>query len=54
MFLIQKKENRCMIKMSDLRVCTNCSNVYSKQGGMTMENNCPLCGSDNDEKILNK
>ena len=40
--------------MSDLRVCANCSNVYSRQGGMTLENNCPHCGSGNCEKISKK
>ncbi len=40
-----------MAKISDLRVCTNCSNVFSKQGGMTMNNNCPHCGSENNEEI---
>jgi predicted nucleic acid-binding Zn-ribbon protein len=42
-----------MVKMSDLRVCTNCSNVFSRQGGMTIRHNCPHCGSENNEKVSN-
>ena len=42
-----------MVKVSDLRVCTNCSNVFSRQGGMTIRHNCPHCGSENNEDVSN-
>jgi rRNA maturation endonuclease Nob1 len=40
-----------MVKLSDLRVCNNCSNVFSRIGGMTIKHNCPHCGSENNEEI---
>ena len=43
-----------MVKLSDLRVCNNCSNVFSRTGGMTIKHNCPHCGSENNEGIEKK
>ena len=32
-----------MVQLSELRVCKNCGNVFSKKAGVTNISECPQC-----------
>ncbi|HET6517550.1 MAG TPA: hypothetical protein VFG25_04940 [Nitrosopumilaceae archaeon] len=44
------EQNKEMITLNDLRVCSHCGNVFSKKVGSKITNRCPACNVWKKEK----